>query len=177
MQWVVDFFMNFMNIMSQDKEFPSLARMRALVEQVAEVGTDNPESKLTGRNLETYFAARKYFHYLPATFNELNASWFESLDKAWDGKYDSSSSFDDASEWESNFQAYTEAVIDELEKVAEETSSGEKGLSTRATSRMLYYLTFLAGGLYLPSPRALEHTVKTLMWAGAGIAQVNALSR
>lgn len=170
MAWIVDFFMTMTNIMSKDTNFPDVKRMRALAKEVAKVGPDDIEDKLTGPLLDTYYAARKWFHYQPGTFNDLSPSWFALLDAEWVRVFDM---LKDTSEWEKKHRAYTTAIVNVLEMIGENYQRGEKPLAQRASARMLYYLIFLSGGIYLPTPYAFEKTVERLILTGPAIAQVS----
>lgn len=169
MGWVSDFYMSFMSIMSLDTDFPDIDEMAGLVAAVKECGVENVE-QLEGEAKATYYKARQLFHWRPQPLPTMvDPRWLDKIDSIWETTHKHST----PDTWDETHVEYSQKVALGLDELSVNPVAGQARLPTRASSRMWYYLTFCTGGMYLPSPRAIEHTAESLKSGSPGIAWVS----
>lgn len=172
MGWVSDFFMSMMNIMSDDLNFPDFSEMTRLMAAVQKCGGADHFDKLDAEEMAIYLRAQQWFGYQPQPPRIMEPAWFTQIDANWSETF-GELEHRGPQHFMDMHTAYSELVAKSLQQLTTNTQSGQGRLTARSSSRMWYYLIFLAGGMYLPTPLAVETTFARLNPAGPGIVQVS----
>lgn len=142
--------------------------MGKLISAVSKCDLDNVEKQLPDDELQIFYRARKWFYFCPEPLR-LEPDWIPTISDIWSQTFEK---LHDPNEWGATHIVYSEQVARAFETLNVTAQAGQTRLAARSSSRIWYYLTFLSGGMYLPTPFALELTADRLNQAGPGIVQV-----
>ena len=159
------------NIFSPDVNFPTYDEyLRAI--KIKRAGKSEARAKDWKEAKDIIKRADKFFFLLPAPFDPRSTKLLPSIDAFYRSFFRPHHA--NRETWYNALWEYTLKVAALFhETYPENDISDDPEIAGRAGARTLHYLWKLSGGIYFPTPRALEKTTEQLDRCSLGISQAS----